>query len=292
MNYFLCKSNAVFRHISSGKLVSSNLFLHSRRCLDTFILLVGCSGCLFIAQDQKEYSLKENQFMLLFPGHEHYGWKASEGELSYYWCHFQIEGEVSVLWQDSPKPLPFPAEKSASFCYLPEFGNIVAGDQTSLFFRQLLDLVQMNCYTPWLANHALSLLALRLSQDFLRETFSAEDSSGKAEVLIEEVSQWVRANCRSKITVKTTADFFHYNPDYLSSLFRQVTGISLQKYINQARLAFAKQLLLNSSFSIKEISTRCGYQDEKNFMKQFRKNEDMTPTQYRNAFFHQHLNSR
>jgi len=48
--------------------------------------------------------------------------------------------------------------------------------------------------------------------------------------------------------------------------------------------------LLNSSFSISEIAKQVGFNDDKHFMKLFETFEDVTPTQYRNAYFIKNLN--
>ena len=49
----------------------------------------------------------------------------------------------------------------------------------------------------------------------------------------------------------------------------------------QSRMEHAKHFLLVSNYSIKEIADLCGYHNETFFMKQFKKNIHVTPSQYR-----------
>lgn len=65
----------------------------------------------------------------------------------------------------------------------------------------------------------------------------------------------------------------------------------MQTYINNLRLSKSKNLLLNSNLNIKEISKELGFIDEKYFLKLFKKYENITPKQYRNAFIKAYLNN-
>ena len=47
----------------------------------------------------------------------------------------------------------------------------------------------------------------------------------------------------------------------------------------------AKHLLRTSSAKIREIIQECGYADEANFIRKFKKQEGITPMQYREAAF-------
>lgn len=63
--------------------------------------------------------------------------------------------------------------------------------------------------------------------------------------------------------------------------FRQYTGFSPSQYIRLLRMNRVKEMLTNTSVSVKEVAFRCGYVDYCNFLTSFRKLEGMTPSQYR-----------
>ena len=54
---------------------------------------------------------------------------------------------------------------------------------------------------------------------------------------------------------------FHLNPDYLSTLYKTKTGMTISEYITRERLKLAKKLLLSTDYPISEVSTRCGFQN-------------------------------
>ncbi len=82
MIFLLSSCREPLRHVGSGQLVNEDGFLHEHRRLDTFVLLVGCRGTLYIEQEGREYALGPNQFLILFPGCEHRGVCPSQGPLS------------------------------------------------------------------------------------------------------------------------------------------------------------------------------------------------------------------
>ena len=297
MFYFISDNKHPLDHCSSGKLVNSENFIHSKRNLDVFVILIGCEGTLYIAQDNKKYELTPNKFVILFPSHTHYGYKKSEGNLSYYWCHFKITSNGYKLFNDEQinnyilELKNNPSENEFSSVYmLPEYGSISSAARTSLIFRQLLDLASKKSYSKYLTNYALSLLAMEISQDFIDNMLLQDENLTNINHNIIDIMDWININYNSNISVKKIADTFNYNPDYLSLSFKKYTGLPLLKYINKTKISVSKQLLLNSSFSIKEIARQVGFNDDKHFMKLFKKFEDVTPTQYRDAYFRKILN--
>jgi len=108
---------------------------------------------------------------------------------------------------------------------------------------------------------------------------------------ISEIVEWIRVHALEDISASDVADKFTYNKDYLSRFFKKKTGFNLQEYIHLMKIAKAKDLLTRSMRSIKYISERVGFNDEKYFMRLFRRYENMTPTEYRKAFYKIHMNN-
>ena len=77
------------------------------------------------------------------------------------------------------------------------------------------------------------------------------------------------------------ADNVNLEPKYLSSYFKKHKNITLVKYITQKRIAYAKQLLKDTDTTISVIAIKTGFTDACMFGKIFKKNEGVTPGQYR-----------
>jgi AraC-like DNA-binding protein len=296
MRYLICENNNHLIHISSGQLLSDGKFLHPRRKLDSWVIIVCTKGELYISQDNRQYILTENQYIILFAGHEHFGYKESNDKLSYFWCHFRIKDQFTIVRQDDLMRIYGTefvvngensnsnlAIKHFSGNYiLPEYGKISSNGRTILIFRQLLDIARNDCYSEMLPNYALSLLALEISQEFIESYFLEKNKEFNPNM--EKIIEWVRVNYDRRFSMEEIARNFSYNADYLSTSFRRYTGIPLMKYINIVRVSNAKNLLIDTMDVIKEIAWRVGFEDEKTFMKRFKQIEGITPSTYRNAF--------
>ncbi len=70
--------------------------------------------------------------------------------------------------------------------------------------------------------------------------------------------------------------------EHISRKFKQVTGLTLSKYVTKLRIDQAKYWLRETDETIYTISLMLGYQDEKYFSKLFKKITSYTPFEYRN----------
>lgn len=83
--------------------------------------------------------------------------------------------------------------------------------------------------------------------------------------------------------VATIADHFGLNPSYLSYFFKEQMEQNMTDYINSVRLKKAKELLKDRSLSINEVAMRIGYGTAARFIRVFKKDEGITPGEYRNG---------
>lgn len=278
MRYFTAQTSNPLNYSVCGNLISRNGFLHDRRILDIDVLILVLEGTLWITQAERAFAVGRDQFILLKSGEEHYGHRPSEGPLSYLWVHFAPSGGWHVCTEAD---LPRSGEDSSYF--LPESGTLRSPQHTRRLFFQLLDLSRRETHYPQeMYRYAVSLLLMELSQDCLgglRGGAGAQPSP-----LICEVVEWVQAHCHQHISTREIAAVFHYNAEYLSTLFKKETGMTLTYYLNLTRIELSKRLLTENSVSVKEAAYSCGFPDEKYYMKTFKKYTGMTPLQYRNAY--------
>ena len=75
----------------------------------------------------------------------------------------------------------------------------------------------------------------------------------------------------------------HLSYGHFRATYKELFGISFHQDLIRCRISLAKHLLLTTSLSLQNIAYRCGYEDDKYFLRQFRKLTGMTPNQYRKA---------
>jgi len=119
--------------------------------------------------------------------------------------------------------------------------------------------------------------------------YSAQNESGPAAVLastpkhkkVAEVASYIVENCAEADSLNTLASRFYVSKSYLSRIFREVTGYTVNEYINIHRIKKARQLLTGSSLNMTEISQELGYDSITYFEKVFKKYTGTSPLKYR-----------
>lgn len=287
------------RFISCGNLINEDGFLHARRNLDCYVLIFIQKGCLYIRQEDKNYEIREKEFVLLFPNKIHYGYKPSSGYLSYYWVHFDFPAPRFIT--DHPMLIGQPCLNSLNapfspyteiaakdeIYFIPEYGSLPSAKRSNLLFAQLLDTFKRGEYASVVhCYYALNTFLLEFSEEMLLEFVKKSTSAD----IIENMIEWIRRHYKENLTTSLVAEKFNYNPDYLSSLFKKQTGYPILLYINLTRLNVSKDMLVNTNLSVKIISEECGFRDEKYYYRIFKKYTGTTPNKYRKSFLLKYVN--
>jgi iron complex transport system substrate-binding protein len=99
--------------------------------------------------------------------------------------------------------------------------------------------------------------------------------------LVASVKRYLDERYAEPIMFQEIADMFAISGGQLTRLFKKREGKSLQEYLIQKRLEVARDYLSNTDATIKEIAIGCGFIDEINLFRMFKKHYKMTPSYYR-----------
>ncbi len=99
--------------------------------------------------------------------------------------------------------------------------------------------------------------------------------------LVERAQTYIEDNYQRRLGLSEIARRLHVSANYLSRLFRQETGTTLTDYIHRVRLEHARLLLAADGRSISEIAYMVGYQNYRDFYRNFVKHEHASPRQAR-----------
>lgn len=97
--------------------------------------------------------------------------------------------------------------------------------------------------------------------------------------IIRDMQSYICENFQT-VTVEQLAQRYHYNRRYLSSVFREETGSTIQDFIQDTKLRHTEVCLLGEKLSIEEIALRSGYANYSAFIKAFKKKYCMTPSEF------------
>ena len=90
--------------------------------------------------------------------------------------------------------------------------------------------------------------------------------------------------CDSALSLEGIADTCGITPSYLGRYFKKQTGFSPMQYVDIQRMNLAKELLLNTELPLKQIVAQVGYIDESNFIRKFKRQEQVTPIKFRQNY--------
>lgn len=124
------------------------------------------------------------------------------------------------------------------------------------------------------------MLAYRLSGDLLQLYAAVIGPKKQNQNHVQKAIDYVELSYMNPLTIKDIADFVGLNQFYLSKLFKEKTGHTLQHHILSIRLAEAKRYLL-LGYTVKEVAALCGFKDVANFSKLFKREFGRNPTQWR-----------
>ncbi|MEK5407431.1 helix-turn-helix transcriptional regulator [Paenibacillus sp. FSL W8-0439] len=108
-----------------------------------------------------------------------------------------------------------------------------------------------------------------------------EKTNQQFRCLSEKIAAIIRAEYDQELSLELIGDRLHYNPNYLSSIFKKEYGTTFSEYLMGYRLQMSKKWLVETDMTIKEIAERLQYHNSQNFIRSFRKKEQVTPGAYR-----------
>lgn len=126
------------------------------------------------------------------------------------------------------------------------------------------------------------LFSLLTNEAVSRRTALEHGHSAKKD--LTPIIQYLEKHYSEKITLDLLSERFYINKFYLTRIFKETYGISINRYLIRLRISHAKQLLRFTPFPIEEIAHQCGIQDMSYFNRLFHKAEGLSPGMYRKVW--------
>lgn len=98
---------------------------------------------------------------------------------------------------------------------------------------------------------------------------------------VRRAERYIEENYKESCSLSEVAAHVHFNPTYLSTLFKRITGERFVNYITRIRMEQARLLLHNTEMKIAEVAHSVGYDDPNYFTTAFSRQHGMSPNQYR-----------
>ncbi len=136
------------------------------------------------------------------------------------------------------------------------------------------------------------LMEFMLTMDEYRGELNGEIDSGALNIYSDDiirrmikVTDYIKNNLTAEdLSQAEMANMAGISKDYFSRIFKQITGMNYNKWLNRIRLEKASELLAQKGINLTEVAMLSGFQSIPSFNRVFHEEKGMTPSEYR-AFF-------
>lgn len=119
----------------------------------------------------------------------------------------------------------------------------------------------------------------RLALDLGRTVYDVTTTTTE----IDEIIAYIHQHIYDPLPLARLASHVSYSPYHFTRLFKERMGISPMYYVSSLRLQKAKDLLLQTNLSVRDISLEIGQQSLGTFTTRFTERVGMTPAQFRST---------
>lgn len=99
-----------------------------------------------------------------------------------------------------------------------------------------------------------------------------------------DICSYINNHCTEDLNLDYVADLAGFSKFHFTRLFKQFTGVSFYKFVNQKRIAIAEQLLINPDYSITDVAINSGFSSMSSFIRMFKIVKNCTPTEFRSMY--------
>lgn len=280
MKNIIFSGNNTFTYNWFGKFVApSSEWMHLTRNLTDFELIAVTGGTLYIADHENEYVVHKSQYLLMPPTSFQHGYR--QGSCSFYWLHFYKEEGFDIVDNEAISNEKFTYNYNDKNIYVPVTGELASMDRVIILMKQLQD-CDKRYHNKNLNNNITGAIVSEIyCQSNLYKKYSYTVQTTQ---LFNDIADYVQYHSSENITVSQIAEYFGYNPKYLSSLFKNQSGITLKQFMLQTKMDTAKAQLTDTNHSISQIAYNVGFNDAHNFTNAFKKITGLSPSEYRESY--------
>ena len=100
-----------------------------------------------------------------------------------------------------------------------------------------------------------------------------------------KICDYISAHCAEDLKLDEIADMSGFSKFYFERLFKQFTGTSFYKYVNQKRIEKAVELLIEPGNSVTDVALNCGFMSISSFIRMFKLQKGCTPTEFKSLYW-------
>ena len=127
-------------------------------------------------------------------------------------------------------------------------------------------------------------LSLAENAKVLASSASVRSETGVESEKVKTVKHYIYDHFTDDVSLTSMADMAGMSPSAFSRFFKSQTGSTLSDYVIDIRLGNAAHMLVDTSKSVSDICTECGFNNQSNFNRMFKAKRGVTPREFRAMF--------
>ena len=257
----------------------------NRKGLAFFDILLVESGTLYMNVNDKEYHLSANDVLILPPEIHHYGSKICTEKTFFHWMHFSTRETYEL--SSIPRIGSGINNNDTMTISLPLYQKLsdeMAPNAISLMKQ--LEVSIINYFTSSKTHIKSEINTLSQQELFLHllGILSVKSHHAGVNDIAYTALQYLVTHYMESLTLDKLAEMLNCHPTHLIRCFKKQYGIPPTQMLIKIRLNRACNLLINPEISITSIAYSTGFSSTSYFCKQFKKNFNYTPQEYRERF--------
>lgn len=98
------------------------------------------------------------------------------------------------------------------------------------------------------------------------------------------ICDYINEHCTENLSLDDAAQLAGFSKYHFSRLFKCFTNVSFYKYVNQKRITYAENLLIDPALSVTEVALHSGFDSLSSFIRMFKIIKGVTPTEFKNMY--------
>jgi AraC-like DNA-binding protein len=255
---------------------------HGERVINSHELIFVRQGELGMHEEGTCFKVSTGEMLLLRAGRRHGGTADYPSDLSFYWIHFDVVGDLRS------SPVARKRKRIEGELELPRHGRVARPDRLAELFHQFLNDQESGRLTSLSADLLLTLMLHEASDR--RVPVEADEAAGAT--LAAQANRLIGTRFHESLQTSTLAAELDCNPDYLGRVYQRAYGHTVTEAIHRARLKEARALLIEGLQNVTQIARSVGYSDAGYFRRVFRHQQGISPRTYRRMHARAHVNTK
>jgi len=229
-----------------------------------FLYITEGTGVLTI-NSTEVFQVSKGQVIVLFPGQWHSYHPTVENGWNEYYIGFCGEIIENIV-------------KNSFFSKKTQVLDVGLNEELVHLFKRALETVELD--RTAMQQHLLGIV-MHMVGIILFESQNKKLPDENSKQIIENAKIIMNENVFNDIHPEELSAKLNLNYTSFRKLFKNVTGFAPAKYFQMLKIQKSKQLLLESTYSVKEISYMLSFYSPESFNVTFKKNTGETPSRYR-----------